>query len=405
MVTFISCLIIGLTILVSIPIVLLCIEVVAAIVLTGRGHRSYRTDKKRPRIAVLVPAHNESTKLLPTLNDIKADLYPGDRLVVVADNCVDDTATVAKAAGAEVAVRNDYERIGKGYALDWGLRYLRADPPEILIVIDADCRISRGAIGLLANTCMTTGRPTQALYLMTAPDESPINYQVAEFAWRVKNWVRPLGLSALNLPCQLMGTGMAFPFDVICSAELASGQIVEDLKLGLDLAQLRTPPCFCPMAVVTSQFPTSVAAADSQRQRWEHGHMGTIVTMVPRLACLAILSRNWPLLVLTLDVAVPPLAFLAMVTTATFAVAALGALFGYSFAGLMVSLCSLTVFSIAIVLSWWKYGRDLLPPSKIGLLGPYVFGKLPLYRRFLMREANPRWVRTERKETETRLHK
>ena len=76
----------------------------------------------------------------------------------------------------------------------------------------------------------------QALDLMKAPDQSVINFQVAEFAWRVKNWVRPLGLSALGLPCQLMGTGMAFPWNVVRSAKLASGQVVEDLNLGLELA-------------------------------------------------------------------------------------------------------------------------------------------------------------------------
>ena len=101
---------------------------------------------------------------------------------------------------------------------------------------------------------------------MTAPDQSTINYQMAEFAWRVKNWVRPLGLSALGLPCQLMGTGMAFPWAVIRSAKLASGQIVEDLNLGLDLAMAGSPPIFCPSAQVTSRFPISAAAAERQRQ-------------------------------------------------------------------------------------------------------------------------------------------
>jgi hypothetical protein len=73
------------------------------------------------------------------------------------------------------------------------------------------------------------GRPVQALYLMMAPADSQINYKVAEFAWRVKNWLRPLGLRALGLPCQLMGTGMAFPWEVIRRADLASASLVEDL--------------------------------------------------------------------------------------------------------------------------------------------------------------------------------
>ena len=261
MATLITCLIIGLAIVVSIPAAVFFAEIVAAIMLPTNA-RALQT-QKRPRTAVLVPAHNESRLLLPTLNDIKADLIPDDRLLVVADNCTDDTAAVAAAAGAEVLVRNDLERIGKGYALDWGVRHLCSDPPEILIIIDADCRISRGSIELLTMTCAATSRPTQALYLIKAPDETAIDYSVAEFASRVKNWVRPLGLSALNLPCQLMGTGMAFPFDVIRSAELATGNIVEDFKLGLDLAAEGKATNFCPHAIVTSFFPASVSAAES----------------------------------------------------------------------------------------------------------------------------------------------
>ena len=139
--------------------------------------------------------------------------------------------------------------------MDFGLKHLSQDPPAIVIVIDADCRIAEGTIDQLAATCAATHRPVQALNLMTAPDESPINYRVAEFAWRVKNWVRPSGLNALNLPCQLMGTGMAFPWELIRSADLAHGSIVEDVKLGLDLAQAGSPPLFCPSAEVKSHFP------------------------------------------------------------------------------------------------------------------------------------------------------
>ena len=101
----------------------------------------------------------------------------------------------------------------------------------------------------------TQTRPVQALNIMTAPLGSSVSYQISAFAWRMKNWVRPLGLKALGLPCQLMGTGMAFPWDVICTADLASGHIVEDLKLGLELTAGGWPPLFCPSAVVSSAFP------------------------------------------------------------------------------------------------------------------------------------------------------
>src|ERR1700722_11300717 len=183
MVTFISILLVTLAVFLAIPVAVFLVEVVAAIALPQRDHLASLDGGTRGRIAVLVPAHNESTGLLPTLADIKAQMYAPDRLLVVADNCEDDTAAVAAAAGAEVLSRNDPDKRGKGYALALGLRHLCAGPPHIVIVIDADCRLADAAIDLLASACAVAGRPVQALYLMSAPSESPINYRVAEFAW------------------------------------------------------------------------------------------------------------------------------------------------------------------------------------------------------------------------------
>jgi glycosyltransferase involved in cell wall biosynthesis len=214
-------------------VAVLFFEITAAITLPQQRPMCPK-DGVRRRVAVLVPAHNESSGLLPTLASIQGQLLPGDKILVVADNCTDDTAAIATAGGADVVERKDATKHGKGYALDWGIRRLRMNPPEIVIIIDADCTLMGGAIDQLALTCATTGRPVQALDLMTAPTASQINHQVAEFAWRVKNWVRPLGLRVLKLPCQLMGTGMAFPWEIIGSADLGNGSLVEDLRLGLD---------------------------------------------------------------------------------------------------------------------------------------------------------------------------
>ena len=247
--------------LVAIPVAVFCIEVLAAVIRPWQLLSLPAGAESRPRVAVLVPAHNESKGLLGTLNDIQAQLRSADRLLVVADNCTDDTAEVAASAGVEVTKRSDFTKVGKGYALDWGLQHLSTDPPDVIIIIDADCRLTKDTIDQLATVCWSTGRAVQALNIMSAPDRSSINYRVAEFAWRVKNWLRPLGLAALGLPCQLMGTGMAFPWRIIGSADLANGHLVEDMKLGLDLARAGHPPLFWPSAIVTSQFPLSIKGA------------------------------------------------------------------------------------------------------------------------------------------------
>jgi cellulose synthase/poly-beta-1,6-N-acetylglucosamine synthase-like glycosyltransferase len=350
----------------------------------------------RPRVGVLVPAHNESLNLLPTLADIKAQLAPGDRLLVVADNCSDDTAAVAKSAGAEIVERKDLTKIGKGYALDSGIRHLSADPPSIIIVVDADCRLSRGALDQLMQTTAATNRPSQALYLMTAPHGSSINFQVAEFAWRVKNWMRPLGLRALNLPCQLVGTGMAFPWQLIRSANLATGHLVEDLKLGLDLAAAGYPPVFCPSAVVQSTFPQTLKGAASQRDRWEHGHLHLAFERAPALICKALVARNLGLLVLALDVSIPPVTLLGSLNGLVLVFAGFAALVGIPPAALYLSLMSFTGFLVATLLAWRSHGRDVLPARSLPLFASYIFAKLGLYLRLLRRGPVSRWIRTDR---------
>jgi len=96
------------------------IEVVLAITSTKSSSRESE-QFIRPRIAVVIPAHNESTGVIPTLADVSNQLLAGDRLLLIADNCNDDTAAVASAAGAEVTERNNYNKVGKGYALEWGI--------------------------------------------------------------------------------------------------------------------------------------------------------------------------------------------------------------------------------------------------------------------------------------------
>ena len=389
-----SCVMVTLAGLITVPVTLLFIEIVAGIL---RSQVPLHSDRDpRRRIAVVVPAHNESAGLAPTLEDIKLQLLPGDRLLVVADNCIDDTAAVAKNSGAEVVERQDAQRIGKGYALDWGLRHLDKDPPDILVMIDADCRLADGAMASLAAACTLTGRPAQARYLMTAPAGSPVNRQIAEFAWRVKNWVRPLGLRALGLPCQMTGAGMAFPWPVRGLIDLGGGSIVEDLKLGLDLTSVGHPPMFCPSALVTSEFATSVAGADNQRRRWEQGHIGVILKRAPRLFAAALARRNLGLFALTLDLSVPPLSLLTMLVMATLGLAGVAALFGLSDAAFEICAANALVFFFAVFFAWFKFGRDVLSPRAILSIPHYVLGKLSIYRQIFFGKMTAQWIRTDR---------
>ncbi|HXM34723.1 MAG TPA: glycosyltransferase, partial [Pyrinomonadaceae bacterium] len=125
--SFISALLVICAVFVAVPVAIFFIEVTAAIASSRRGSSVGMSRDPNHNVAVLVPAHNESAGLLPTITDIKRQLFAGDRLLVVADNCTDDTAAIAAARGAEVIERNDPSRRGKGYALDFGVRHLCQD--------------------------------------------------------------------------------------------------------------------------------------------------------------------------------------------------------------------------------------------------------------------------------------
>jgi glycosyltransferase involved in cell wall biosynthesis len=396
MMTLISSALLALAIILAIPVAVFFIEVAAGIAFPQSDCSFSSSRDPGLRVAVLVPAHNESSGVLPTLADIKAQMSAADRLIVVADNCTDDTAAVAAAASAEVIRRHDADRKGKGYALAAGLSYLRKDPPDVVIVVDADCRLADAAIDRLAVACVRTHRPVQSRYLMSAPTDSPVNSLVAEFAWRVRNLTRPLGLKALGLPCQLMGTGMAFPWDVIDSTNLATGSIVEDLVLGLDLALAGKAPVFCPFPGVSGHFPSSALGVKTQRARWEQGHIGTILTVGPRLFLTAVARADVDLLALTLDLAVPPLSLLAIFVMGMWLTTGFAALFGISSPALVVSTVSLVVFMCGVFLSWLKHGRDVLTLGALLSIPLYAIGKIPIYGRMLSRESGSKWIRTDR---------
>ncbi|WP_194788846.1 glycosyltransferase family 2 protein [Pseudomonas sp. UFMG81] len=349
----------------------------------------------RARVAVLVPAHDEASGIAATLDDIIPQLLDDDRLLVVADNCSDDTAALARAAGAEVVERQHAQLRGKSYAVDFGVRHLAINPPHVVIVIDADCQVGEGAIDRLARCCTATARPVQALYLMRAPVGAGLKLQIAEFAWRVKNLVRPRGWARLGLPCQLMGSGMAFAWRDLARVDVASGHLAEDLKLGLDLCRDGKPPVFCEAALISSQFPSSDEGQAAQRTRWEHGHLGVLLADAPKLLLSALVRRKGKLLAMALDLLVPPLALLVLVLAGFCAVAWLAAaLLGLWFAALVATL-AVVLLGSAVLLAWWRFCRERLPFAVLLYAPCYAAKKVPLYLGFLIRRQ-VEWVRSKR---------
>ena len=347
-------------------------------------------------VAVLIPAHNEASGIEATLRCLQAQLRAGDRVLVVADNCSDDTAALGRQAGAEVIERSDAVDRGKGFALDFGVRHLSARPPSMVLIVDADCLLDAGALDTLAALCSSSARPVQALYEMNAPTGAGLRARVSAFAWRVRNRVRPLGWWVVGAPCQLMGTGMAFPWALLRDAPLASGHIAEDVQLGSDLALRGRPPLFAPQARVTSMFPDSDDAAASQRRRWEHGNLALMFAHGPRLIAAGLRRADARLLALAADLMVPPLALLVQLQLGLALLGALAWWLGASALPLAISAGALALLVLSILAAWRLAGRDIIALSELLLTAPaYALRKLPMYAAFLWKRQST-WVRAKR---------
>jgi cellulose synthase/poly-beta-1,6-N-acetylglucosamine synthase-like glycosyltransferase len=349
----------------------------------------------RSRLAVIIPAHNEETAIEDTVRGARSQIEPLDSVLVVADNCSDGTASRARGAGAEVLERFDNTLRGKGYALAHGLRHLQAQPPDLVVFLDADTRAEPGAIRALRDSAAAAQRPVQAVYLLDPPAEARATDFVSSFAFLVKNLVRPVGLARLGVPCLLVGTGMAIPWTLIDIDRLATGNIVEDMQLGIDLAIAGKPPLLCLEARVTGSLPGARQAALVQRTRWEHGHLGTLLVESPRLAWQALRRGRLGLLAMAFDLCVPPLALfcLAWVLVASASVA--WWLRGGSRLPMIVSAASGGALLLSVILAWARHARGRVPGRTLLLAPLYILWKIPVYLSFLFRRQKA-WVRTPR---------
>lgn len=391
---FVDIVLLAIALLLAVPIAVLFIEC-SATFFTSQEEIG-NTEGSLPTVSVLVPAHNEALGIGATLETLLPQLTDKERVVVIADNCSDDTAAIARQIGATVIERQDTERRGKGYALDEGLRFLEANPPDVVVVVDADCIVHNGAIDQIARMAARRSRPVQATYLMERPANPGPKDSVSALAFLVKNLVRPAGLERLGLPCLLTGTGMAFPWSALANAELANGNIVEDMQLALDLAIAGQAPVFCQEARVTSRLPQQANAAKQQRTRWEHGQLQTQLTQVPRLLKAFFQQKRFGLLALALDMCIPPLSLLVMIWAAVTAGALVAGALGASWIPAIILAIEGFLVLVSIVGAWAKFGRAELPAKALLAVPFYILWKIPLYVAFLVRPQTE-WIRTDRK--------
>ncbi len=240
-------------------------------------------------MAVVIPAHNEEKGLHLTLESLQACDHPLDNqdLVVVADNCSDATADIARRYGVRVLERQNDELRGKGYALDYAFTTLLEEGEEGegydgFIVVDADCTVDANLLDEFRRLFGNGGEAGQSRYRVANADVND-RTRIMDIAFLAINLVRPAGRENAGLSAGILGTGFGLSADTLREIPYDSFSIVEDLEYHLRLVQAGKRVRFLADTTVWSDMPESSAEAKSQRERWEGGRFRMVMDLVPKM--------------------------------------------------------------------------------------------------------------------------
>jgi hypothetical protein len=315
-------------------------------------------------------------------------------VVVVADNCSDDTADRARAAGATVMVRNDQDKRGKGYALDHAFS---ATPPEVdaVVVIDADTLISPNILRAFAARRELGAKAMQADYAVRNPNAGWRTRLVA-IAFGAFHIVRSRARERLALSCGLRGNGMCFAMELLREVPHRAYSVVEDVEYGIRLGEAGYRVYYTDEAHVYGEMVTTSAAANTQRRRWEEGRKALVRENAWRLLRAGLASRDRVRLDLAFDLLVPPLSTIALgVLAGSLAAVALRGLLQAPGVALVAFGAGLGSVVAYVLRGWLLSGTGLRGLLDLGLAPFYVAWKIALRFRKPPR-ATSEWVRTKR---------
>jgi len=306
----------------AVPVLLAALYLLAASLLSRRAlsrralSRRGQASPKR-RFVIVVPAHNEEVGLPATLESLQSIAWPRThtRILVVADNCTDATATAARAFGAEVLERTSALHRGKGYALAAAFTQLGAEPGhawDAVVVIDADTDVEPTLLEAADARLADGAAALQAVYL-SRRGTAPLQI-ITEIGLWASHMVRGRARESLGLSVGLRGNGMILTRATIARVPYTAFSAVEDLEYGILLAQAGIRVGLVPETIVRGDMPADARVASTQRGRWIGGRAAVVRHHLLPLLRAGIRQRSGLLLDLAADLALPPLALLVAAT-------------------------------------------------------------------------------------------
>ncbi len=243
--------------------------------------------KKDHRFMAIIPAHNEEAVVVNLIESLKNQNYNKELydIYVIADNCTDKTAQVAREAGAIVYERFDPDKKTKGYALDWFLQQkIKEDAPyDAICVFDADNIVDKNFIKNMNKKLCQGEEVVQGYRDIKNPSDNWITSGYALFYWTMHRFYH-LARYNVGLSPLLNGTGFMVKFDVLKPNGWKTVTLTEDIEFSLQRIIKGKKLGWATDAIVYDEQPTGFRQSWSQRSRWTVGHMQCIKEYTKKLA-------------------------------------------------------------------------------------------------------------------------
>jgi cellulose synthase/poly-beta-1,6-N-acetylglucosamine synthase-like glycosyltransferase len=384
--------------LLAVPLVLSTGYLLALTLLSARPRVPRRSSRKL-RFDVVVPAHNEAGVIERTVASLRKLDWPADRfrIRVVADNCNDATAPLARAAGAEVLLRQDNVNRGKGYALAHAFAAGAADGwARAVVVVDADAEVSANLLEAFAARIERGALAVQAHYGVLNPWAS-WRTRLITIAKACFHIVRSRARERLAVSCGIRGNGWCVTYALLQKVPYRCFSLTEDLEYGIELGLAGIRVEYADEAHSDADMVAGEQVARKQRQRWEDGRFQLIRSKTGPLLAAA-LRPSRICLDLAFDLLVLPLSYVALDAVALLLGSGLATFWQPQFLPWLVAALVCVAALLLHVLRGWQL-------SGIGARGVTDFLRVPGFLFWkvavMLRRRSDGWVRTEREKHHT----
>lgn len=362
-----------------------------------RGKKSLKL-KPRTRFMVIVPAYNEELLLEKLLKSLAQQDYQSNLMsvVVVADNCSDETAKVGRENGALVLERRDHDHRGKGYAIKHVLDNTSLKEYDAIFIVDADSVVASDTLKNLDLTIQGGARIIQCYNGLANPDDSWFT-RLMDVSRTFGNEILGPGKEKMALSSSLMGNGMCFVRDVLAKYGWHAFTVGEDVEYFANVSLQGERVSFTNKARVYHRESVDLQQATPQRLRWSSGRFAVAAKYGLRLLFYGFTRGRLLLIDAALQLILPNPSLGISLTVMLFLFCVISPHLPYRWFFLSLFLI-LSILQVGFFLIGVLYVRDKLKKLMAIFLAPvFLFWKSGLDFLSIIGIGRKSWVRTERK--------